>query len=69
MNKVYVVMMNCWEENILLGIFSTPEKAELYIRNEYENYKYDPKNDCWIDHTVKYCDSIDVTEITVDSYE
>ena len=56
-------MMNCWEENILLGVFSTPEKAELYIRNEYEKYKYNPKYDQWCKD---YCpDTIDITEVIV----
>ena len=66
MDKVYVVMMNCWEDNILLGVFSTREKAEIYIKEEYELYKYDKKYDMWCKDNCP--NSIDITEVTVDSY-
>ena len=64
MNKVYVVMMNCWEENILLGVFSTREKAASYIKNEYPAYKYYERHDYWSEDNNP--DSIDITEVTVD---
>ena len=66
MTNVYVVMMNYYEENILLGVFSTRELAESYIKTEYTSYHYNKTFDTW-DGTAQYdISTIDITEVAVD---
>lgn len=67
MSKVYVVMMNTWEANLLLGVFSTNEKAESYIKNNYSSYKYRKKHGNWGISEERYYDNIDITEVIVDA--
>lgn len=42
--KVYVLIADDWEENVVIGVFSTAEKAEQYRSKHINelNYKYQP---------------------------
>lgn len=64
--KVYLVMGNTWESGEPLGIFSSKSKAEQYIKHKYPKYIHNERDDIWKNDLY---DSIDITEVILDSEE
>lgn len=57
--KLYIVMFHTWEEDIFLGVFSSPDKVKSYIENKYPKYEFDNEKECWVNHDG---DTIDIEE-------